>query len=105
MRLVDLDPRWVGSGGEGIRNADGSTVPRREGIAVSFRCPCGNGERVMIPFTNPLDGKPSDYPNDEAWDRMGDTFETLTLRPSLQRADPGGCNWHGYLTDGVFRSC
>lgn len=107
MRLVDLEPRWVGAGGDGVREAaTGNPVPRRERVGVSFNCPCGGcGARAFIPFTNPLDGGPPYQAEHDTWERTGDSFETLSLTPSIQRADPGGCRWHGYLTDGVFRSC
>lgn len=36
---------------------------------------------------------PLDY-----WERTGDTFDTLTLKPSIQRV--GGCAWHGFITNG-----
>lgn len=61
---------------------------------LHFICPCGCGERDAIP----IDTAPSEY----AWHWNGD-MERPTLTPSLQRT--GGCNWHGYLTDGVFVPC
>ena len=99
MRLTDLDPRWVGSGGEGISDAAGQPVPSRERIGVSFECPCGSDEcpRVFIPFENPADGGPSTHPG-HSWTRQGDTFDALDLSPSIQRV--GGCQWHGYVRSG-----
>lgn len=35
---------------------------------------------------------------DLAWSREGDTIETLTLHPSIQRLD--GCKWHGWIRNG-----
>jgi hypothetical protein len=99
-RLVELNPRWVGAGGEDVRNADGSPAPRREGVAVSFDCPCGCADRCFIPLTTGLDGEPFDS---RGWDRTGETFETLTLTPSIQRV--GGCAWHGWLRDGSLIEC
>lgn len=103
MRLVDLNPSWVGAGGEGISDARGNPVPERHGVGVSFDCPCGCGTRCYIPFKNPIDGKP---PHDTrstlpTWQRTGDTFEALTLTPSIQRI--GGCNWHGFVTNGEIQ--
>jgi hypothetical protein len=122
VRLVDLDPRWFGAGGAGIYNSapDGTLVPApaRHGVGVSFLCPCPNctakrtGERDkdfhlrhFISFTNPIDGGPSfsslaagDTRDDPHWTRIGDTFDTLQLSPSIL-SDPakGGCGWHGYI--------
>ena len=100
MRLVDLHPRFVGAGGEGISDANGNPVPARHGIGVMFDCPCGCDELCFIPFSNPLDGgvSVSSTPGQPTWDRVGDTFETLTLTPSIQRV--GGCAWHGHVTNG-----
>ena len=110
MRLTDLEPRWVGAGGDGIyrRGPSGELVPvpERHGVAITFRCPCGthrrdddyDTDRVTIEFNNPLDGGPPMADPGARWDRTGETFETLTLRPSLQRI--GGCGWHGFITAG-----
>ena len=101
MKLTELNPGWVGAGGEGISDKDGNPVPRRVGVGVAFDCPCGCDSRAYIPFANPLDGG-TGVGRAPHWDRIGDTFETLTLKPSIQRV--GGCEWHGFLTDGEFRS-
>jgi len=101
MRLIDLNPAWVGYGGEGVTH-DGQPVPRRERVGLWFDCPCGNGEKVALMFRNPPDGGPAMQGN--TWERTGNTFETLTLKPSIQRSDPNGCRWHGFLTDGAFKS-
>ena len=47
MKLTDLNPRWVGAGGEGISDADGNPVPARAGIGLSFDCPCGCDQRCF----------------------------------------------------------
>lgn len=102
MRLVDLDPHWVGAGGEGIFDKDANPVPGRHGIGVSFDCPCGCTYRCFIPFANPLDGGPPYL--SVTWHREGDTFETLTLTPSILRSrEKGGCGWHGFVTAGEIR--
>lgn len=75
-RLSDCDPRWVVTGGS----------PDRCG--VSFACPEGHeGCRHVIPFTPALDGSPATgwQQNGAIWQRIGDTFETLTLSPSIRR--------------------
>jgi hypothetical protein len=104
MRLVDLNPTWYGAGGEGISNADGTPVPERRGVGIIFDCPCGCGELCAIPFANALDGGPQ-YDQRQGWQREGDTFETLTLRPSILRTKPPGCGWHGWITNGEVTSC
>lgn len=101
MKLIDLDPRWVGAGGEGISDKDGNPVPSRHGIGFHFDCPCGCGVPCFVAFANPLDGAPPPDPNRPLWSRTGETFETLTLTPSIHRVkEKGGCGWHGFITNG-----
>ena len=106
MRLVDLDPRFLSSGGEGITNSiTGEPVPKREGVGMTLLCPCGDGRRVMLLFENPLDGGPGLDGGGPRWQRTGDTFETMTLNPSVLRSDPRGCGWHGWIRDGEVLPC
>lgn len=99
MKLADLDPFWLGAGGEGITR-DGQPVPERHGVALGFNCPCGCGDGLCIPLANPLDGGPAvQSPN---WQREGETFEALTLRPSILRRS--GCGWHGFITNGEIQT-
>ena len=104
MKLIDLNPKWYGSGGKGHTDKDGNTLPRREGLGITFNCPCGCSDQLAVSFTNPLDGQP---PRDgHTWQRTGDTFETLTLSPSLLRSkDKGGCGWHGWVRNGQIITC
>src|SRR5512146_628925 len=99
MKLIELSPRWIGAGGDGITR-DGVPVPRREGVALWLeRCPCGCGTPLCLYVDPPLDGgAPIGLP---AWRRTGDTFETLTLAPSILRnSSRGGCGWHGFIRNG-----
>jgi hypothetical protein len=102
MKLIELNPQWLGNGGEGVtETATGKAVPRREGVGVDLDCPCGCDRRLYVPFKNPLDGGPSiHHSSTGGWLRTGEDFETLTLTPSIQRADPNGCRWHGFITNG-----
>lgn len=89
MKPTDLDPRWA--------SADG-----RHGQAVSFDCPCGCRERLIVPFSNPIDGgapmqtKRRDGKDAPLWTRTGDTFETLTPSPSIDSPK----HWHGHIRAG-----
>jgi len=123
MRLVDLHPRFLGAGGEGVRQPseraclvchgvgcddchstgkEYEPAPAREGVGVLLDCPCGNADedhQLFVPFANPLDGGPPvQTGKNNGWQRTGETFETLTLTPSIQRV--GGCGWHGFITNG-----
>ena len=132
MKLTDLNPKWLRSGGYGIqepsddpcKTCGGSKcdvchgtgreyrpATPREGIGVSFDCPCGNKDedhRVHIIFSNPLDGKPvwedGDWrPTGRGWRRAGDTFETLDLTPSILRTHTT-CSWHGFVRNGEIQT-
>jgi len=101
-KLVELNPQWCSSGGEGVTR-NGQPVPERLQIGVSFDCPCGCDSSCFIPFSNPLDGQPADEGFKTTWHRTGDTFETLTLHPSILRI--GGCGWHGFIREGAILTC
>jgi hypothetical protein len=87
-RLTDLDPRFVTD--EGRR------------VGVSFRCPKCSGHRVAVNVDPPFDAGPT---SPKPWRRSGDTFEDLTLQPSIvaHRSDLTGQGvecWHGFITNG-----
>ena len=104
MKLTDLNPNWFCSGGDGVFNAaTGEPVPRRDRIGVSFDCPCGCDQRLAIGFENPPDGGPPAWDKVPTWRRIGDTFETLDLKPSILRS--GGCGWHGFVNHGEVVTC
>lgn len=104
MRLADLNPVFLSTGGAGVTSsATGEPMPETKGVGVVFDCPCGNHaeeHRCYVPFANPIG--PGPHVNAKGWTRTGDTFDTLTLKPSIQRI---GCGWHGFITAGEVRSC
>lgn len=105
VRLRDLEPAWIATAG-------------RHGMGISFLCPVhgGNGANGMacylgVWFENPVDGGPAYKPGEPfqrrtryncftagepLWRRTGETFDTLTLEPSI---DAEG-HWHGYIRAG-----
>lgn len=98
-RLIDCDPRWGVDGG--ARHVD---------RYITFDCPEGHdGCRHVIPLTPALDGAPQTSPqrNGAQWARTGDTFETLTLTPSIRRIpnDAEDCAFHGFITAGQITFC
>ena len=102
MKLIDLQPHWIV-----LPNAN-------EKYGVTFRCPhCPPGERgettyLGVWFAQPLDpdNHPDinwpDYmlthPERKYWQRTGETFETLTLWPSVDASQHG--HWHGFVSNG-----
>lgn len=76
MRLIDLKPKLYGRGGEGITDAAGNPVPQRFGIGVIMNCPCGQcGQKLSIPFKNPMDGGAADDS-----ERRSEGYRTSTAR-------------------------
>lgn len=93
-KLIDLNPLWVGVHGE-----------PRKGVSVAFQCPCLDpkcewGGQIVVDLENPLDGGERmswrGVPAKTYWQRTGDTFETLTLSPSIHCVG----HWHGWVRDG-----
>jgi len=104
IKLTDLKPVFVDAGGEGVTNSKtGEPVPHRSGVGIAFDCPCGCTSRCFLYFENPMDGKPFAPLSSQQWKRIGENFETMTLKPSIFRS--GGCGWHGYLTNGELKEC
>lgn len=99
MMLIELYPNWVGAGGPGVLRGM-EPAPVRTGVGITFDCPCRRCDtRAYIAFSNPLDGGEAHVNNGEPiWDRSGESFDDLTLTPSIQRGD--GCGWHGFITNG-----
>lgn len=104
MKLTDLHPKWI--------TLYGSTVPLY--IGITFRCPhCPDGERgetcyLAVYFTNPVDPDnwlpritPLGKLADNVWNRVGESFENLTLTPSIDASKVG--HWHGFITNGEVR--
>jgi len=112
MLLSELEPRWWAEAG-------------RHKQGVSFLCPhCvlakdPNPQRLGVAFANPIDGGAQvklglevhltnvhdlrlyDVPPGFHWTRIGDTFETLSLTPSVDCSRSG--HWHGHITAGEIR--
>lgn len=105
MKLTELNPEFCGGGGEGVYNADMTPAMPRHGVGLLCNCPCGCNHQLYVPFANPIDGSPPLEPA-YGWQRTGETFETLTLTPSILRGTArGGCGWHGFITNGEVITC
>lgn len=119
-RLVDCNPRWV----TGRYAGSDDDVP----CGIHFDCPEGHeGCDHAIPFAPRLDGSPATswYTSRAIWQRTGDTFETLTLTPSIARVPAYAsraeaiargcldqnvtpsllCAFHGFIRDGAIEFC
>ena len=104
-KLTVLAARWVVEAG-----ADGSSrwsrdEPQPRAQAIIFLCPkcyAANGgpvgtHSIIVPFKD-RDVPDGFMPMMPRWAATGETFDTLTTKPSI--AINGGCGWHGWITDG-----
>ena len=105
MRLTDLEPRWFDVPGIGT-DKDG----------VTFLCPHCRAVRLGVQFANPIGAETKPLMTDDEkwhhvhdlgtfevppgflWKRQGETFEDLTLHPSVDASASG--HWHGCVTKG-----
>lgn len=119
-RLVDCDPRW----------AHGRYYGQEDGPVrgIHFDCPEGHADcSHIIPFTPALDGTTAEIWQQSGanWQRTGDTFETLSLSPSIRRmpsyasreaalaagcipeyiTESMTCAFHGFITNGAITFC
>lgn len=112
MRLIELNPRWFAE-------------PGRREQGFTFDCPHCRGVRLSVLLAAPLDGGPllphANEPGNRRyyealwndldrtigvtivpvkfhWSHRGDSFENLTLTPSVDHSPSG--HWHGFLTAG-----
>ena len=97
--LLDFDPHWVGI----LRWSS----PDPFYIGITFLCPHCGKTRLYCPFKNPIDphgyiGRVFNWPDTPGgWLRVGETFETITLSPSVDSTAHG--HWHGFIEGGAIR--
>lgn len=103
MRLAELKPRW-------IHLANWSESSPLYAIGLSFECPHCRRRRAVYfkPHIDP-EGLFQRYQwtftpesvsgGNPVWNRSGDTFDTLTLSPSVNF---GGGHWHGHVENGAL---
>jgi len=69
--------------------------------------------RIPVAFTNPVDGGAPFGPESRSngpptprplWTRTGDTFETLSLTPSIDTRSTHAGGWHGCIRRGEIEA-
>lgn len=112
MKLIELEPRWVADFGApaDAKQGIGFLCPhcRLTRLAVFFDVPvCGHppaavvrpGDTLQAHIDQAEQGHLMDYHIGRIlWHREGDSFETLTLTPSVDASHFG--HWHGFITNG-----
>lgn len=91
MDLLDLDPRWFTMG------------QSPDIVGLTFDCPHCRVQRLGVLFIQEIDrdGLPNEAHwarNENKWNRQGESFETLTLSPSIDASAVG--HWHGFIVGG-----
>ncbi len=108
MRLIDLQPRWV--------TLHGWAATSQFIVGITFLCPHCKNTRLGVGFYPPIDRDnvalsfmtpwiKEHTPVKPVWDRAGDTFETLTLSPSINADGQVGVigHWHGLIQNGEVK--
>lgn len=96
MRLAELSPRWF----RPYAFVDSVVVF----TGITFICPHCKTQRIAVPFAPAIDPgnvRPGTTWRDDpkSWRRhSGDTFDTLTLGPSIDLSKY--CHWHGHIVNG-----
>lgn len=99
-KLSELRPHWIGLSAS------------QDAIGVTFECPHCRSTRIGVFFDEPVrrgeqahirdfGDIPFVSPGTKQWHREGETFETLTLSPSIDTSSVG--HWHGFITNGEVR--
>lgn len=95
IKLTELNPKWVGCGEPGENVLFG----------LRFDCPHCRIQKIAIMFTPFIDPKGwlerigGEFHKEQLkWNRTGDSFENITLQPSINTEFSG--HWHGYIENG-----
>jgi hypothetical protein len=82
--LINLNPKWIG------------LLRPNSGEGLTLDCPkCGSTHRLAVYFSNPVDDQPAALWQNPTWKRTGNSFEAITIEPSIQYP----C-FHGWIEDG-----
>lgn len=105
MKLTDLEPEWV------VFEKQKYGVDRRDNLqdaqGIMFLCPkCFDanggpvGTHAVICWFKGRGVPDTEPPKPGRWEVSGIGFGNLTLKPSVHLSGEGGCQWHGFITNG-----
>ena len=103
MKLTELKPKWLGAGFNSLKCDDVK-------VGITFDCPhCNTRLGIFFkPFIDELgtsiawclpdapDPNTGESTKNKFWERTGDSFESLTLNPSIDVKE----HWHGHIING-----
>ena len=103
MRLIELSPRWFT-----FQQPAPEDAGKHWYIGLTFECPHCRKERLAIQFEPEIDegfgwkfrhwDSYIELRKQHLWHRDGETFDTLTLTPSIDGSGAG--HWHGWIRNG-----
>jgi hypothetical protein len=104
MRLLELNPRWTGYGSN--ENPEAHIIN-----GVTFDCPHCRKQRLGVLFHPAIDRGGwlakgvTIFHGALEWTRTGDTFDTLTLSPSINANSriEFQNHWHGFIENGEVK--
>lgn len=100
MRLIELNPRWISYQGNRLGITFDCPHCKTQRLAVSFHHDYSEINRT-IDIDMEVDLIHSVNPDTKIWTETNpepDTFENLTLTPSIDCSQSG--HWHGFIVDG-----
>lgn len=103
MKLTELNPRWMVDDGRKVGvmfDCPGACCADKRSPRDVFEMGAAVKALAACPFKVAIDGQP--YRAD-GWERTGDTFDTLTLSPSVWISPPE--HWHGFVRGGEIETC
>src|SRR4051812_8361047 len=98
MKVSEVRPHWA-MDAEIVISGVNQHYPNRHGMGITFACPhCvllnpgvmergGPVQFLGVWFANPIDGEPPTDGAKHLWQRSAETFETLTLSPSVDASE------------------
>jgi hypothetical protein len=96
MKLTDLNPRWF------VLETGGQRV------GLTFECPHCRAQRLGVVFHHAGHEAIDDTyirahspTTNHIWAATGETFEALTLSPSVDASASG--HWHGFIMSGEIK--
>jgi len=108
VKLTELEPRWILKDGERIGivfRCPHCLGPDPALVTCYSKSPGGLGDqyRVLVDLIPDVEERCDVIPckRDYSWTFVGDSFETLSITPSLDASASG--HWHGHVTAGEIR--
>lgn len=102
-KLLELEPVFIHYVDQYILFLPSTYIDHAQGLC--FTCPLCENHSILISFADRgvLDhqGMKNKEGKSVHWKISGTSFHDLTCSPSIELQ--GGCNWHGFIENGIVR--